>query len=701
VRIDDNAQISNQELVRLSVPELSEDEASERNENEIRNALIPINNVARIIRASWYEGDYNVFTSRYAGVQCSAMSLANIVRAAILSPNQWDVNILNANMLAGDSLYCWIRTQLDPTELDETGYLEIRKFHIVRQSLQMYEYRFSIEYDEDTLLFGSLQDSVNSNNIGITLHTALNRLFDSHSSGILTASNKSVSVFRGEDKYYFADSHSCGPKGKPTPENGKACVIECDNLQELCSICKRCLGSRNIAYTLTCVDVHLRENIITRQGVQVQQQEDAITHQDVQVQQPLSNLRSETISIQTSVMLPIDSVQPDVEVELEVSENVNEIRRKTNNNIVNEAYELKAEEFAWYQLFPYGKNGLKEQRPFNEAGQAAGYCANIFERYEKRPAEHPNYDFNNMCLIEFAMLFEPHYTKPPVINEESIDTDAYAPHEQTTRRRLITLTDNTKMTIRNTPAVVRVPNFVAASDPESYYYSLLIQYMPYRNEAELLGEFNSARDAFLANEESLRQTNAYLEIYRERDRQLENAFAQVHAFQILEHAEPMELDHEEEVPYLPMNEDQFLQAKQSMNAGQKEIFTLVTQSIQNQMSGAEELLLFDLNQFVLVFYSVKCEINSVICSVEVSFRSRFYGVFTVHLYLQPPVRIIKHMARNSGTVLHAMFMAVGQMSSHTEAMMAEIIFQSSEVGTYTTHLVFASVKMGDILEKKI
>ncbi|KAL3283669.1 hypothetical protein HHI36_006807 [Cryptolaemus montrouzieri] len=127
------------------------------------------------------------------------------------------------------------------------------------------------------------------------------------------------------------------------------------------------------------------------------------------------------------------------------------------------------------------------------------------------------------------------------------------------------------MTISNTPAVVRVPNFVAASDPESYYYSLLIQYKPYRNEAELLGEFNSARDAFLANEESLRQTNAYLEIYRERDRQLENAFAQVHAFQILEHAEPMELDHEEEVPYLPMNEDHFLQAKQAMNAGQKEI----------------------------------------------------------------------------------------------------------------------------------
>ncbi|CAG5052131.1 unnamed protein product [Parnassius apollo] len=338
VRIDDNAQISDQELVRLSVPELSEDEASERNENEIRNAFIPINNVARIIRASWHQGDYNVFTSRYAGVQCSAMSLANIVRAAILSPNQWDVNILNANMLAGDSLYYWIRTQLDPTELDETGYLEIRNFHIVRQSLQMYECRFSIEYDEDTLLFGSLQDSRQIN---------------------------LLAYFTVKTNTILLTPILVAQKGKPTPENGKACVIECENLQELCRICKRCLGSRNIAYTLTRVDLHLRENIITRQGVQVQQQEDAITHQDVQVQQPLSNLRSETIPIQTSVMLPIDSVQPDVEDELEVSENVNEIRRKTNNNIVNEAYELKAEEFAWYQLFPYGKNGLKEQRPVN------------------------------------------------------------------------------------------------------------------------------------------------------------------------------------------------------------------------------------------------------------------------------------------------------------------------------------------------
>ncbi|KAJ8889128.1 hypothetical protein PR048_008622 [Dryococelus australis] len=55
---------------------------------------------------------------------------------------------------------------------------------------------------------------------------------------------------------------------------------------------------------------------------------------------------------------------------------------------------------------------------FNEAGQAAGYCSNIFDRYEKRPVEHADYDFNNMSLLEFAMLFGPYYAKRQDNNEE-------------------------------------------------------------------------------------------------------------------------------------------------------------------------------------------------------------------------------------------------------------------------------------------
>ncbi|GFV65003.1 ATP-dependent DNA helicase [Trichonephila clavipes] len=61
-------------------------------------------------------------------------------------------------------------------------------------------------------------------------------------------------------------------------------------------------------------------------------------------------------------MAPVGAMQPNVEDELQVSRNLNEITRKTTDNIVNVGHELKVEELGWYFLFPYGKNGLKEQR---------------------------------------------------------------------------------------------------------------------------------------------------------------------------------------------------------------------------------------------------------------------------------------------------------------------------------------------------
>lgn len=62
---------------------------------------------------------------------------------------------------------------------------------------------------------------------------------------------------------------------------------------------------------------------------------------------------------------------------------------------------------------------------FDFNGTITGYCGNIIERYEKRPTEHHNYNFDNMGLLEFAMLFEPHYEK---LNQESEEfADIYEP----------------------------------------------------------------------------------------------------------------------------------------------------------------------------------------------------------------------------------------------------------------------------------
>lgn len=179
-----------------------------------------------------------------------------------------------------------------------------------------------------------------------------------HNAGILITDGQSFGVMRHDDKYYFSNSHSCGPKGsRANDNNGKACVIECDNFDEFVRICKRTTGSKNVQFTLDYVDVQdaSKEPETHQITEKVSAASQAINFQ----QEPNDQL----ISLQTSVMAPIDVMQPNVEDEIQVSRNLNEITRKTKDNIVNVGHELKAEEFAWYYLFPYGKNGFKEDRP--------------------------------------------------------------------------------------------------------------------------------------------------------------------------------------------------------------------------------------------------------------------------------------------------------------------------------------------------
>ncbi|GBP80547.1 hypothetical protein EVAR_39417_1 [Eumeta japonica] len=66
-------------------------------------------------------------------------------------------------------------------------------------------------------------------------------------------------------------------------------------------------------------------------------------------------------------MGPIDVMPPNVEDEIQVSRNLNEITRKTKDNIVNVGHELKAEELAWYFCFLMGRmvlvsKGLSKSR---------------------------------------------------------------------------------------------------------------------------------------------------------------------------------------------------------------------------------------------------------------------------------------------------------------------------------------------------
>jgi hypothetical protein len=124
----------------------------------------------------------------------------------------------------------------------------------------MYSCSFRIEYEEETNLVGCLRDSVNIQDFGMTLKESLTTMFTSHKAGVLIATSKSLGVMNYDDKYYFTNSHACGPKGASASDTqGKACIIECSSLDDLVRVCKRATGSCNVQYTLNYIDIQMTE----------------------------------------------------------------------------------------------------------------------------------------------------------------------------------------------------------------------------------------------------------------------------------------------------------------------------------------------------------------------------------------------------------------------------------------------------------
>lgn len=126
----------------------------------------------------------------------------------------------------------------DPLEISESGYFLVNNFNVVKNEITMFGSRFSLQYDQDPTIFGSLYDSKNQD-IGVSLHDGLQSLFVNHKAGVLISNSKSYALMKINDLFYFADSHSCGRKGASgTKADVRACVIECSTFTEFVRICK-------------------------------------------------------------------------------------------------------------------------------------------------------------------------------------------------------------------------------------------------------------------------------------------------------------------------------------------------------------------------------------------------------------------------------------------------------------------------------
>ncbi|CAG4993919.1 unnamed protein product [Parnassius apollo] len=226
---------------------------------------------------------------------------------------------------------------------------------------------------------------------------------------------------------------------------------------------------------------------------------------------------------------------------------------------------------------------------------------NIFDRYVLRPNE-----LENLSLAEFAVRFET--VSNTTWSEDN--GDAELRDEDITPERYIRLQDNTRLRVRNRPAVLRTRYYTINSDKEAYYYSLLVCHIPFRNEGELLFENETAEDCFIRRKGDLRplQGDISSEQIGHAELIIQQAVAQATALnaaretdignasmlcvgeKILHDDDNFCEDMEERAV---ISDELFLGSIRGLNIQQKELFQKVSTAIENDLHGQEsQLLLF-------------------------------------------------------------------------------------------------------------
>lgn len=167
----------------------SDDFASD---DQLQSACVPICDTSRIVRASWHQGQSDIFNSSYTGLQCSAMVTANTI---ISGTSSWSLDhTVNQNMIEADGFCALIHFETEtrgeeafPTPPD--GYLQLRILDVVKNDILMFDNSFELVHDDTWLCQGSLMDRMNDGIIGRTLQNVISHLFAEHHPGVLVVAS--------------------------------------------------------------------------------------------------------------------------------------------------------------------------------------------------------------------------------------------------------------------------------------------------------------------------------------------------------------------------------------------------------------------------------------------------------------------------------------------------------------------------------
>lgn len=318
--------------------------------------LIEISGNRAIIRGSIHQG-HHMFSDFTRGKQCTANAAVAIAMCLLHQPLTWTKNLIDTILLIGDALYIKSlarRSELHFAEINR-DFLSVDELYA---DIEIFGniITLSIIHTHNENICGHLYND-NSIEGFPNLKNVLHIFFQDHAYGILTANGISVAIFKYDNTFWIFDSHSRGPNGRRA-QNGTACLIKFLETQSMYSMLKNTIPKslENIfgnQYTITSVCPYIRRN---------EHQTEPVNLTNIPLNMPIENATeldenidgNNDVIFTSSVLRPIDENIPDIHsiIEREVENApLYTLRRKTTNPIQMHN-EIRAEELAWFFLFP-------------------------------------------------------------------------------------------------------------------------------------------------------------------------------------------------------------------------------------------------------------------------------------------------------------------------------------------------------------
>ncbi|KAH9639682.1 hypothetical protein HF086_002508 [Spodoptera exigua] len=367
--------------------------------------LIANNPLYRNVTVNFNNENYDVHKfvmfKMMTGKQCTSNAAVAITAAKIKETDTWSPNIIDSILISGDRLYSSsIQSRRVPNTAEaDVEYLRVHELQVNFEALS-HSCLLQIQ-DETSSICGHLTVSIDG---FPNLKNGLIQFFtesDVDGGAIVTCNGVSVAIWKNDNLYYLFDSHSRGPKGR-VAQDGTACLMSFTNITQLWSVLKSNLpksqGNRpdDDQYSITKITpgVHrLHQN-------ETELQNDIYTTANTQQLQS-SELTNENIVITSSVLRVVDEPIPELSTVIENNNcdqlPVHQLRRKTDAPL-QIAREKRAEELSWFKLFPYGRNGLQENRAHSIT--PLDYCQARIMGADNRFQRH-DYLFYALSVMEF------------------------------------------------------------------------------------------------------------------------------------------------------------------------------------------------------------------------------------------------------------------------------------------------------------